>query len=193
MQVFQKESLCIYKYAVLLKDNTDKLNMKNLEEEVKKLKSEIKDLSDDIESKEKIILKDVDDLKKCQGLLNIREVEINDLKNECEMKNQECKNMSEVNTKLVKENKYLEAAKADLLKKIECKDSVFLEIKSKINCDECDYQASTSKELIVHIPKPHITRRVQIHNCKECRITFKKELDLKIHNAVKHPDKLVGK
>ena len=80
-----------------MKDNTDKLNMKNLEEEVKKLKSEIKDLSDDIESKEKIILKDVDDLKKCQVLLNIREVEINDLKNECEMKNQEYKNMSEVN------------------------------------------------------------------------------------------------
>ena len=63
------------------------------------------------------------------------------------MKNQECKNMSEVNTKLVKENKYLQAAKADLLRKIECKDSVLLEIKSKINCDECDYQASTSKEL----------------------------------------------
>ena len=176
-----------------MKDNTDKFNKKNLEEEVERLKSEIKDLSDDIERKEKIILKEVDDLKKCQVLLNIREVELNDLKIEYEMKDQECKNMSEVNTKLVKENKYLQAAKADLLKKIEFKDSVLLEIKSNIACDECDYQAGTSKELIVHIQKPHITKRIQIHNCKECKITFKKELDLKIHNAVKHPEKIVGK
>ena len=63
-----------------MKDNTDKFNKKNLEEEVERLKSEIKDLSDDIERKEKIILKEVDDLKKCQVLLNIREVELNDLK-----------------------------------------------------------------------------------------------------------------
>ena len=36
-----------------MKDNTDKFNKKNLEEEVERLKSEIKDLSDDIEKKGK--------------------------------------------------------------------------------------------------------------------------------------------
>ena len=98
---------------------------------------------------------EVDDFEKCKDLLNIKVVEINDLKMEYENKDIECKTQSEANNKLMneneklkEENKYLIAAKVDLMNKVKCKDSILEEVISNFACDECDFVAGTSKELL---------------------------------------------
>ena len=90
-------------------------------------------------------------------------------------------------------NKYLIAAKVDLMNKVKCKDSILEEVISNFACDECDFVAGTSKELLEHIRTPHMTKRVRFYNCKECKISLRKEFDMKIHNSLKHPDKLMWK
>ena len=77
----------------------------------------------------------------------------------------------------------------DLQNKIKCKESSLEEVKPDYACDECEFHASTLKELLIHIRSPHMPKQERCYKCEECKITFKKQFDLIIHHSVKHPGK----
>ena len=132
----------------------------------------------DLKTKEDIIAKESDALKQCK----VNNLELDKMKQKYQTKENDCKTLLEDKFKLTKINetleeeiKHLKAAKVELL--------------PNYACDECDFHASTLKELLIHIRSPHIPKEERIYNCVVCKITFKKRFDLIIHHSVKHPGK----
>ena len=150
----------------------------------------------DLKTKEEIIEKEVGVSRKCKDIIKRNELELTKMKSAYQTKEIECKTLSEDNSNLrninetfKEENRKLKTAMLDLQNKIKWKESSMEKVKPDYACDECEFHASTLKELLIHIRSPHMPKHEKCYKCEECKITFKKRYDLIIHHSVKHPGK----
>ena len=191
---FLKQDKCAYKHCDEKKEINHEKNIFNekvnyWESQIEILKAEIIDLKNSIENKtqqfEALIATEKEETEMVEAVVKDKNLEIDTFKKEIKV-------LIDENDVLKNEVKNLKAVKADLSNRIEQKDSLLEQVNSDFACDECDYVAGTLRELVVHIRSPHKTLNKRFFNCVDCKLTFKKEFDLSIHNSVKHQSKTNG-
>ena len=192
---FLKLKKCAYKHddhnvKISQETETSKEKVKHFEDQIKILKKEIADLKNGINNKTKELEKIVaskEEEKRSKELLKIKNLELSDMHKEFKLTFEAIK---DENARLKDKIKQLKAAKVDLFQRIGIKDSLLKKVDSNFACDECEFKAVKLEELLLHVRSPHEAKSNVFFNCVECKITFKKEFDLRIHDSVKHVGKI---
>ena len=137
-------------------------------------------------------------LKEENNHLKASTLEMSGLKNVIKIIENELKTLTEAHSTLEvdhdimkQENRNLKAVKIELLKTIESKNQNLEKSRIDFACEKCS-KTKTSKEIPSHVKSgPYIAKQDKFFNCKECRLTFNQENDLKTHNSLRHPEKSV--
>ena len=136
---------------------------------------------------EKIVASEEEGKKRSKELLKIKILELSDMHKEFKLKFEAIKDENDL---LKDEIKQLKAAKVDLFLRIGIKDSLLKKVDSNFACDECEFKAVKLEEFLLHVRSQHKVKSNVYFNWVECKITFKKEFDLRIHDSVKHVGKI---